>query len=283
MRHYMRHCTLLCAAALLSGASLVRAGTWADLSIVDHDRHRPLETYRYQGKAYVAGRTGDYYAVRITNRTGERLLVVLSVDGVNAITGQTASPEQTGYVLRPWTTAEIAGWRKATDEVAGFYFTRLSSSYADRTGRPANVGVIGAAVFREARPPQPEIAAAPRDEVHPAPPGGSYSGLLSRQEAHVGSLRDGGLLGAAPAKSGAGAPEAGIAPRRDERIGTGHGEREYSLVHYTSFRRASSEPVEVLSVFYDSYDNLVAQGIIPSRRQSEPDPFPGGFAPDPPR
>ena len=37
----------------------------------------------------------------MTNRTGARVLTVLSVDGVNAITGQTASPNQSGYVLEP--------------------------------------------------------------------------------------------------------------------------------------------------------------------------------------
>ena len=48
---------------------------------------------------------------------------MLSVDGVNAVTGQTASPSQGGYVLEPWETAEIAGWRKSLDDIAQFVFT----------------------------------------------------------------------------------------------------------------------------------------------------------------
>ena len=47
---------------------------------------------------------------------------------------------------------EIAGWRKSMDDVAQFVFTDLPDSYAARTGRPHNVGVVGVAVFREARP-----------------------------------------------------------------------------------------------------------------------------------
>src|SRR4029077_923714 len=48
---------------------------------------------------------------------------------------------------------EMAGWRKSLERTAAFYFTDLGDSYAARTGRPGNVGVIGVAVFREKRPP----------------------------------------------------------------------------------------------------------------------------------
>jgi hypothetical protein len=284
------HDRILFCAVLLGGATLAQAGTWVDMSIVDRDDHRPLETYHHRGKTYVAGRVGDYYAVRLTNHTRERLLMVLSVDGVNAITGQTASPDQSGYVLQPWATSEITGWRKGSDEVAGFYFTSLSDSYADRTDRPANVGVIGVAVFREERLPQPKIAATPHHHHEPRPlsPRGrddlAHSDLLKRQEADLGSVRESGISGGRRAEPAAPAEQAEIMPRRKERIGTGHGEREYSRVDYTSFRRASARPAEVLSVFYDSYDNLVAQGVIGARRHGKvPEPFPGGFVPDPPR
>ena len=56
---------------------------------------------------------------------------------------------QDGYVLDPWGFTSIAGWRKSLDRVAAFYFTSLPDSYAARTGRPDNVGVIGLALFRE--------------------------------------------------------------------------------------------------------------------------------------
>jgi hypothetical protein len=61
----MHHPSLLCAAALLGATTLAQAGTWADLSIIDRDDHQILKTYRYQGKTYVAGHAGNYYAVRI--------------------------------------------------------------------------------------------------------------------------------------------------------------------------------------------------------------------------
>ncbi len=51
-----------------------------------------------------------------------------------------------------------------------------------------------------------------------------------------------------------------------------------------SFQRAGTQPTEVTTVRYDSYRNLVAQGVIPLHRPhpDRPNPFPGEFTPDPP-
>ena len=51
-----------------------------------------------------------------------------------------------------------------------------------------------------------------------------------------------------------------------------------------SFERASSRPAETVAIWYDSYRNLAARGIIPRRplASREPEPFPNGFVPDPP-
>ena len=72
-------------------------------------------------------------------------------------------------------------------------------------------------------------------------------------------------------------------PAQKEKLGTGHGEREQSSARYTEFRRASSAPTEVISVYYDSRENLVGAGILPGRHrvQPVPQPFPGQFAADP--
>jgi len=69
---------------------------------------------------------------------------------------------------------------------------------------------------------------------------------------------------------------------REEKLGTGHGQREPSYASWTDFRRASDNPAELVSIWYDSRANLVARGIIPGRPYAEPNPFPGfRFAPDP--
>ena len=259
-----------------------QAGSLLDLAVVDRDTGETLRTYRDHGKLYVAGTPGHRYSVRMINRTGGRVLTVLSVDGVNAITGQTASANQSGYVLSPWESAEIGGWRKSDDEIAQFNFTTLPDSYAARTGRPANVGVIGVAVFTER-----EYPIRKRDDE------------ISRAEPPVPapSVNE-GLAGRAQDSAAAGAMQPSAAPERqvekdvaksrpfdkkEERLGTGHGAREYSHIDTTTFERSSSWPAEQVSIYYDSYRNLVAQGVIarPIARQ-DPQPFPNGFVPDPP-
>src|ERR671915_292227 len=69
--------------------------------------------------------------------------------GVNVVSGETAAEHQSGYVVDAHDSVRIDGWRKSLDEVATFYFTRLADSYAARTGRPHDIGVIGVALFRE--------------------------------------------------------------------------------------------------------------------------------------
>jgi len=241
--------SLAAAAAVAAGlaAPARAAGTLVDMQLVERSQGEPLAAYGYRGSTWVAGRPGSRYAVRLTNRSGARALVVLSIDGVNAVSGETAATGQTGYVLAPYQTTEITGWRKSLTEAAAFYFTALPDSYAARTDRPDNVGVIGAAVFREA------VREAPR-------------------EAEL-SMR------AAPAAPAAQGKAAGVA--RDERLGTGHGEREYAPTTQTSFERAGDRPDELVRIRYDSHDRLVALGVIrPRRVPVVPEPFPG-FVPDP--
>ena len=93
---------------------------------------------------------------------------MVSVDGVNVITGQTADPSQSGYVLSPRGGLDILGWRKNLSQTAAFYFTALPDSYAARTGRPDNVGVIGVALFR--RKAQPLPLPQPYGQVAPSAP-----------------------------------------------------------------------------------------------------------------
>ena len=266
--------TLLCAAVLaLAAAAPARAGNLLDLAVVDRDSGQTLPTYTSGGKLYVAGTPGHRYSVRLTNRSGARVLAVLSVDGVNAVSGQTANPNQTGYVLDAWQSTEIAGWRKNLDEIAQFNFTALPNSYAARTGRPANVGVIGVAVFTERVPEWRE-----REAIADAAPPPSSVPAPAQSEAA------GAMDAAKPAARAQESLAKSAAPmRRAESLGTGHGAREFAHVDQTDFERATRTPAETLAIRYDSYANLVAQGIIerPIARR-DPQPFPGAFVPDPP-
>lgn len=240
------------------------SGNLVDMALVDRDNGQWLPQYPHRGDTWVAGEPGHRYAVRLTNTTGERVLVVLSVDGVNAVTGETADPRQGGYVLDPWESTEITGWRKSLDDVAQFVFTDARGSYAARTGRPRNVGVVGVAVFRERRPYRVMPA--------PYPP-------YARGEAREADA-------AAPTAQAADA-YGNEASAKAQRIGTGHGQREWSPIGTTSFVRASASPDQVEQIRYDEPRRLIALGIVPGPRYRHRDPkpqaFPSGFVPDPPR
>lgn len=248
MKSIRRH---LATAIVIAGiASAAHAATVADVRVVNRTTGEQLTTYLHKGQLWVAGKPGDRYAVNVINKSPARMLTVVSVDGINVVSGETAVTNQRGYVLSPSGSVEIAGWRKSDRDVAAFYFTSIDDSYAGKTSRPDNVGVIGVAAFREYQAPVP----APE---------------LSSNEA-MSSMRS---------RDAAGAP---AAPKAESKLGTGHGERVYAPVQQVEFRRASSTPDEVITIRYDSYANLVARGIIPTpRRQHSPNPFPGNYVPDP--
>ncbi len=276
--------------ACATAPAVAAAGQLVHVHLVDRAGGEVLPEHRHRGNTWVAGRPGDRYAVRLANRSGARVLVVLSVDGINAVSGQTAATGQTGYVLAPWQVADITGWRKTDAEAAAFYFTALPDTYAARTDRPQNVGVIGVAVFRERVPmPRPvpfEIAPSSGGrgdgDERRAQAGSDSSSADRSAAASTGASRmsGGGPAAAAGAAAESSAPASPAPAPRAERLGTGHGEREYSPISRTSFERATAQPAEIVRIRYDSHANLMAAGIVPSRRPWAPDPFPG-YVPDP--
>jgi hypothetical protein len=243
-------------------------GTLADIAVLDRASGRELPVYWHEGRAYVVGKPGNEYQVAVRSRRGEDLLAVVSVDGVNVLSGESADTRQGGYVVSPWERLDIRGWRKSLSEIASFYFTSLGDSYAARTDRPQNVGVIGIALFRRAQHVPPPVA-------EPAP--FDWGPRSERDEAARNRSDASGAL----AKRAAPQAESRAAPSAP--LGTGHGRREESQARYTQFERASSEPAETIAIYYDSYRNLVAQGVIAAYAgPRDPRPFPSGFVPDPP-
>ncbi len=96
--------SLLAAAAPLasSTAGCAASPPIVDMQVVDRSESRALPLWRHAGDAYVVGQPGNRYALRLTNRSRGRVMVVLSVDGVNVVTGDTAASWQGGYVLNAW-------------------------------------------------------------------------------------------------------------------------------------------------------------------------------------
>jgi hypothetical protein len=300
--HLHRRMILAATVALIGLVGSTKAlASPVDLEVVDRDTGQPLRTWRHDRRLFVAGEPGDRYGLRVINNTDGRVLAVMSVDGVNIITGETAAYDQRGYVLSPHQSSDMIGWRKSDTEVAAFTFAPLSQSYAARTGRPADVGVIGLAIFQEKVAPPPPVT----------PP---YAGSSWREGS---SRRSSGVTGLS--RSAAGSPSAGfeapapappasqaLAGRADEsvrdrsmfgalakpdteKLGTAHGAREWSVTYYVPFERETSYPQWIEQVDYDTRNHLIASGVIPADGYEghRPRPFPsspGGanYVPDPP-
>lgn len=282
-----------CAITLLTSLPAHALGRLAEVQVIDRDSGEVLPVYRHRGDHWVAGRPGARYAVALRNTGHGRTLNVVSVDGVNVISGETAAVHQTGYVLSPWQRYEVTGWRKSDSEIAAFHFTASPASYAERTGRPAQVGVIGVALFREKPEPPPVLLPTPRPHSHShdrarlgaaaGEANAESAGPMAQQRAEADSAAS--ELAESPMASRRMAPSA-TAQAPAPQLGTGHGARESDRVGHTTFERRSARPDEIIRIRYDSVDNLVAMGIIPQRAvPPRPNPFPepsvSRYAPDP--
>lgn len=260
---------------------------------------KKLPTYQKDGMIYFGGEKGERYEIHVRNRTGNRLEIVATVDGLSVMSGEPGDwREERGYILKPYESLNIEGYRRNEDEVAAFRFTNSDDpeddSYAGRKDMPENLGVIGIAVFKER-----EYTIQPW-EYWTRPIGKRYE---ERKYGRYG-LR-GTFLNANAASTGnIKKVKKGITPELDAamesaretlsvdkpEIGTEYGEVLDSHVTTTHFtRHNSSNPDQVVMVEYDTVAGLKKRGIT-ELAGSEKDAFPGmrgvkpGYAaPPPPR
>lgn len=244
---------------------------------------RSLPTFRHGGSTFVLGETGERYSIRVENPTGERVEVVATIDGRDAVSGDVGDyVSQRGYLIEPWGTLVIEGFRRSLEEVAAFRFGEREQSYSSLRGTPENVGVIGVAFFPEkarrkaAWQPRPRRA----DDDYEY----DQSRRGAREEAPPSSAaRDGAAKSAGPQGGRASPPS---------NIGTQYAESRDSRVVEVAFeRRSKSHPSAVLTLRYDDHAGLRARGIDLSSlgyaywAPAEPEPFPLSprrrFAPPP--
>ena len=282
----------LAVAGALAGNAEARpyvSDTWADGRLVDvqvkvEGAAAPLYfSPNGDSRRYVQAFAGRNYSLVVRNESGERVAVLIAVDGLNVISGDRSrlSSNEQMYVLDPYETATIRGWRTSLDDIRRFVFVDEERSYAERTGQAnGDMGWIRVLSFREQR-----AWWTPRRD-------GRIKGEAERR----GDTRD--FLGqgapqAAPAPSTEAAPPArgdagplakGVAPQSSNESvpGTGWGERSRDHVNTTEFvaeRRATDQIV----VRYEYASGLRALGIeVRPSRVYERDRGELGFA-KPPR
>jgi hypothetical protein len=234
---------------------------------------RPLPEYVARGTAYIEAFRGKEFAIRLTNRTAERIAVALSVDGLNTIDARrTTATAARKWVLGPWQTVTIAGWQTGLESARSFFFTTEESSYGAWLEQRSNLGVIAAAVFRELRP-APILRSQERDI--PASPGPA-----PRRES-------------SDAGSGKGEPSAQAehkARTREDLAATGIGrqrEHQVQMVNLT----LEEHPAAQIEMRYEYREALVRLGVLPrpaseDRRIAQRERargFEDDFCPEPPR
>lgn len=250
-----------------------------------------LPIYPHKGESFSEAPKKGTYKIRLRNDSPSRRLAVVSVDGANVLSGEDAGAEGAGYVLRPWETLEIPGWRRGAETVAEFEFRPSSESYVAKTGRGTkNVGVIGVAVFDEkVRPASVKVIR----EVHhhynwpwetwpwPRPHRETpYTQWETIWGTNSNTLDDGhSTVCSNAATNGATlnrAMKSATTSKVSESIGTGYGSETTFYTVSTHFERATAAPTLVIALRYASREQLKKWGVPLERPavDERPNPFP---------
>jgi len=239
----------LAAALLVAGCTLAgdapRAVDRGSYSMQVLVNGRPLEELAARGTTYVEAIEGAEYTIRLSNRTGERVAIALSVDGLNSIDAKTTDARSARkWILGPWQTLDLDGWQTSSSTARRFFFTSERESYGAWLGKTKNLGILSAAVFREKR----TVAELERQERDRSDAAGAPAAPSARQskESAAGDSRT----------------AAKTARLSDELAATGIGRELDHHVRQVSFD-AEDRPAAVLDVRYEYHDALVKLGVLP--------------------
>lgn len=259
-----------------------------------------IREYGRNNITFVEGKRGQPYSIQIRNSTPNRVMAIVSVDGLDVVDGKPATAESRGYIIEGYASAEIKGWRTSTSEVRQFFFDDKTNSYsAGTTGETTNCGVIAVKIFAEKfRPlpqPQPRPPFTPpaviREDHHhhhyyhrdylydvlrTATCGDGTCTVNSNKPASAG-----GLMCADSFSSAAPCCASTTEVTPEFNMGTGWGAAMTDCVNLTSFEK--SFEMASLALYYTNADALKQMGIVMDKETavtSLPQGF-GGFCQPP--
>jgi hypothetical protein len=251
---------------------------------------KPVQEYHKDQSVFVEGKRGSKFDLQLTNLTSRRLLVHPTVDGLSVMTGEEAARNDSsrGYVLNGWEQATIPGWRLNAEEVARFFFAGKGKSYAEKTGRPENKGVIAAAVWEE----KPAISWTLKRNIW-MPVYDTYTYELDDgKELFTNSSITYTESTTADVKPESfsccygGEPTIGhLGEEKTQNLGTGFGKATAHSVNYVHFEVSQIDPNAIAVIYYDDAVGLSKRGIKvrkSPKQQALPNPFPKGSGCVPP-
>jgi hypothetical protein len=252
-----------------------------------------VSEYYHNGNMFVEGRANSTYELQVRNNSPERIMAILSVDGLGVIDGQAAGADSPGYVIEPYQTLTVPGWKVDGDTAAKFQFGSSSGSYSNRTGRgKKNVGVVGLMVFR----PQPTYNNAyfpstsftftdysmsngwPQNSS-----ASSVNNVLMGTSTCIGSGLDADSVRSMTSHPGVAAslnstvtstPSA-VSKSVTQSLGTEYGDAtKFETKSVTFTKRDPNYPDALIAIYYDDAQGLEARGIILPYRNTGPQAFP---------
>ncbi len=124
-------------------------GNYLSMGLVN-ENNAILTHASISNRHYVMGELNSRYSILLQNQSAARLEVVLSVDGLDVMDGKPASLSKRGYLIDPFGSLKVDGFRQSDNTVAAFRFSSVPQSYTQQKyGDARNVGVIGIAAFEE--------------------------------------------------------------------------------------------------------------------------------------
>ena len=245
-------------------------GRLVDVRILENDRPTNLYSRGWSWnppRRYFEAFEGGHYAVELRNLTGRRIGVVMSVDGLNVLTGDRSrlSGSEPMYVLGPWDTAVIRGWRTSLDEVQQFIFVDEQVSYAARVGKAnGDMGWVRVATFEEQRPlafyqqPRRDLGGDPSGSNEPQEKDERAQNERQPADAPEPARKE---ATASPKLQGNATDQLGRQEAQESVPGTGWGERRNDRVERTEFLAAAA-CTDQLIFRYEYASGLQALGIF---------------------
>jgi hypothetical protein len=264
--------------------------------------------YPHQGRTYIEGRAGSEFTLVVRNNTASAVLAVISVDGLSVMDGKLASKNDGGYVVDPFSSLTIPGWRLDDNDVAHFVFSGNGKSYAVKSGKGDNVGVIGCAIFEQQCAQTITICGCPWWSPYPVAPywyttntdstgrapnwegnstrdltpeitySASYNTVHANEAPTVTNSCYYAHCESAPSETSCTVTCSDVVPNAEpQNLGIGFGKRTKCAVTSVEFKREEA-PSEVFTIYYDDRSGLKARGIDLERKIRIAAPFPADKA-----
>jgi len=241
-----------------------------------------IPEYGHQGSVFVEGRQDQRFGLRLRNDRADRVLAVISIDGVSVLDGTPCTPQSNGYVLPAFSSYDLLGWRSGLEKIHRFFFkNKQHRPYAkSATGGVTNCGVISVKFFSEKIAyAEDRLINAPIVEEHhhhhhhhypvklpvwpnePIITWGSGQTICATNSCSTAGLADTQAVfsacAAAPPSNVSAAAPAAKTPAFT--LGTGWGETEQSVVTQVSFERGNE--ISTLTLYYSDKASLKEAGI----------------------